>query len=444
MADGAFSERAGTGPTGLVIAAPQSNSGKTLVALGLMRALASRGVPVRPAKSGPDYIDPQFLGRAARHDCLTLDAWAMSPTRLKALARAHAGEGGRLIVEGVMGLYDGAANGNGSTADLAARLGLPVVLVIDCAHLAQSVAPLAQGFMGFRADIDVMGVILNRVASDRHEALLREALAAKDIACFGALRQDARLSVPDRHLGLVQPDEIAEIDPLIDRAAEAVQQSIDLIALLDRAAPLADAENARRLPPLGQHIAIASDRAFGFLYRHWLGDWHHAGAELSFFSPLADEAPHPYADAVFLPGGYPELYGAQLAAATRFRAGLVAARDRGALIYGECGGYMVLGKALADASGRTHEMAGLLPHVSRIDRPKRTLGYRLLRHQGPLPFARALTGHEFHYSSANQLEAPQLFAATDASGKRLGPMGSVLGRVCGSYAHVIDTQEADP
>jgi cobyrinic acid a,c-diamide synthase len=426
---------------GLVIAAPQSHSGKTLVSLGLARALVDRGVAVRPAKSGPDYIDPQFLARAARHECLSLDAWGMGEKRLKALAAAHA-SGGFLLVEGAMGLFDGALGGSGSTADLAARLGLPVVLVIDCAHLAQSVAAVAEGFMRFRDDIGFAGVILNRVGSDRHEAMLRDALAARHIICLGAVRRDASLAVPSRHLGLVQPDEVADIDALIDAAATAIAEDFDLAALFDSAGHLAPATASRRLPPLGQHIAIARDRAFGFLYPHWLSDWRNSGAEISFFSPLADEGPGPTADAVLLPGGYPELHGNQLAAAARFKSGLGAARDRGALIYGECGGYMVLGQSLTDADGNTHEMTGLLPHASHIDHPRRSLGYRLLRHQGPLPFARALSGHEFHYSTTSGPKAPQLFAASDAAGQRIGPMGSVVGKVCGSYAHVIDTYEA--
>ena len=366
----------------------------------------------------------------------------MGEKRLRALAATHAGSDGLLVVEGVMGLFDGAIGGGGSTADLAARLALPIVLIIDAAHMAQSVAALAEGFMRFRDDLGFVGVILNRVASDRHEKMLCDALDERGIACLGALRNDKTLSVPDRHLGLVQPEEIAGIDPLIERAARAVALGVDLDALLATAAPLAGSDNARRLPPLGQRIAIARDAAFGFLYDHWLSDWRMAGAELSFFSPLADQAPAADADAVFLPGGYPELHGATLAAASRFHAGMIAARDRNALIYGECGGYMVLGTALTDAGGKTHKMTGLLPHQSRIDRPNRTLGYRLLRHQGPLPFARALSGHEFHYSTASGPTAPQLFVAADATGKRLGPMGSVNGKVCGSYAHVIDTSEA--
>jgi cobyrinic acid a,c-diamide synthase len=191
------------------------------------------------------------------------------------------------------------------------------------------------------------------------------------------------------------------------------------------------------LPPLGQRIAIARDAAFAFIYPHLLDGWRAAGAELSFFSPLADEAPDTDADAVFLPGGYPELHGAQLAAAATFKAGLRAARDRDALIYGECGGFMVMGDALVDKDGGEHEMARLLPVTTRIDRPKRVLGYRKLVQSGALPWPERLLGHEFHYSSAKQSRLPPLFAAADAHGDGLPPMGAAIGRVVGSYAHVI-------
>ena len=176
--------------------------------------------------------------------------------------------------------------------------------------------------------------------------------------------------------------------------------------------------------------------AFAFLYPHLLDDWHAAGAELSFFSPLANEPAKTNSDAVFLPGGYPELHGAALAAATTTWASLAAARDRGALLYGECGGYMVLGQTLTDKAGETFAMAGLLPVATDISRPKRTLGYRRLSHNGALPWPKNLLGHEFHYSSGNG--ATPLFAATDALGTPLPPMGAVVGRVMGSYAHVID------
>ena len=435
---------------GLVIAAPRSASGKTTVTLGLLAALRRRGVAVAPAKSGPDYIDTAILARTAGRNALNLDAWAMSPARLHQLAADHAADADLLLVEGAMGLFDGAADNCGSTADLAAALGLPVILVLDAERQSQSIAALAHGFATWRSDVTVAGLIVNRAASTRHEAMLRSALAALPVPLLGIVPRRDALVLPERHLGLVLPDEVVRFDEVVSAAAEAMEDYVDLNLLLALSAPVAPASSSLvgesgeatttgpSLPPLAQHIAIARDAAFAFLYPHWLRDWHAAGATLSFFSPLANDAPDPATDAVFLPGGYPELHGNTLATATRFHAGLRAARDRGALIYGECGGFMVLGKSITDKSGNTHVMAGLLPHETRIDRPRRVLGYRRLTHASPLPFPPDLTGHEFHYSSARRTHGPPLFFATDALGEALLPAGLVEGRVMGSYAHVID------
>lgn len=424
---------------GVVIAAPRSGSGKTVVTLGLLAALRRRGVVVAPAKTGPDYIDPAFLGRAALRDAVNLDPWSMSPARLKALAEMQATGADLLLIEGVMGLFDGAADNVGSTGDLAELLELPVVLVVDAERQSQSVAPLVAGFANWRPGVRVAGVILNRVASMKHETMLVEALAATGIPCLGAIPRDAALGLPERHLGLVLPDEVSAFEGFLDLAAEAVGNYVDLARLQALAGPLPEAPPSPvPLAPLGQRIAIARDAAFAFVYPHLLDGWRAMGAELSFFSPLADEAPDAASDAVFLPGGYPELHGATLADAARFKAGLAAARDRGALLYGECGGFMVLGETLVDKAGQGHAMAGLLPVTTRIDRPKRTLGYRRLVQSGDLPWPGHLKGHEFHYSSAKQSRLTPLFAATDARGDALPPMGAVIGRVMGSYAHVVD------
>ncbi len=424
---------------GLVIAAPRSGSGKTVITLGLLAALRRQGVVVAPAKTGPDYIDPTFLGRAALRDAVNLDPWSMAPGRIKQLAAMQATGADLLLVEGVMGLFDGAADGYGSTADLAELLELPVVLVVDADRQSQSVAPLVAGFANWRVGVRVAGVILNRVASTKHERMLTDALVATGIPCLGAIPRNPALVLPERHLGLVLPGEVSAFAGFLDEAATALGDYVDLARFRAIAAPLADSEtDATGLAPLGQRIAIARDDAFAFAYPHLLDGWRAMGAELSFFSPLGDETPAADADAVFLPGGYPELHGATLAAASHFRAGLVAARDRGALIYGECGGFMVLGEALVDKSGTSHAMAGLLPVTTRIDRPKRILGYRRLVQSGDLPWPARLNGHEFHYSSAKQSRLPPLYAATDARGDAMPPMGAVIGRVMGSYAHVID------
>ena len=425
---------------GLIIAAPRSGSGKTLLTLGLAAALRARGLVVAPAKTGPDYIDAAVLARAAGHEVVNLDPWAMSAGRLLGLAALHAEAADLLLIEGVMGLFDGAADGTGSTGDLAATLKLPVVLVVDAERQAQSIAPLVMGFAAWRADVHVEGVIINRVATTRHERLLRGALANAGFEVLGVLPKRDGLALPERYLGLVLPDEVATFDAVVAAAAEAVADFVDLPKLLALATPPTPPVDAAPppLPPLGQRIAIARDDAFAFLYPHWLAGWRAAGAELSFFSPLADEAPDFSADAVFLPGGYPELHGAHARRRRPLQGRPRGRRDRGALLYGECGGFMVLGETLTDKAGAVHEMAGLLPVATRIDRPKRTLGYRRLAHASPLPWPAALTGHEFHYSSARQSRLPLLFTATDAVGEAVPPMGAQIGNVMGSYAHVID------
>ena len=417
---------------GLIIAAPGSGSGKTTITLGLLRALRDAGPPVRGAKSGPDYIDPRFHEAACGAPCRNLDAWAMAPGRIRALA---AGEG-LLVVEGAMGLFDGAPpDGRGATADLARLLELPVVLVVDAAHMAQSVAPLVAGFAGHDPAVEVAGVILNKVGSPRHEAMLRRALAPLGLPVLGAVPRRPGLAHPSRHLGLVQAEERPDLEAFIARAAQIVRRAVDLDALRALARPLPPAPPAPRLPPPAGRIAIASDAAFAFAYPHLLADWRAAGAELAFFSPLADEAPPP-AELVFLPGGYPELHAARLAAAERFRAGMARAAREGA-VYGECGGYMVLGEALTDAEGRCHRMLGLLPLETSFAERRLHLGYRRLE---PLagPFAGPLAGHEFHYATTLRAEGPALFAARDAEGRELGPMGLAIGAVSGSFAHVID------
>lgn len=429
---------------GLVIAAPRSGSGKTLMTLGLLTALRARGIAVAPAKTGPDYIDAKILGRVAGADAVNLDPWAMSPGRLRTLAAAHAGATDLLLIEGVMGLFDGAADGTGATGDLAAALRLPVILVVDAERQSQSVAALVHGFATWRPEVKVAGLIVNRVATTRHEQMLRTALAATGIPVLGVIPRRETLSLPDRHLGLVLPDEVANFDAVVVAAAGAVSDYLDLNQLLSLSTPLAEGQDASpKLPPLGQRIAVARDDAFAFLYPHWLRDWRDAGAAISFFSPLADEAPAEDADAILLPGGYPELHAERLANAQTFMAALRASAARGTLVYGECGGYMVLGETLTDASGATWPMARLLPVSTRIDRPRRTLGYRRLTHKSPLPWPASLTGHEFHYSSAIADSPAPLFAATDALGTVLAPTGAVAGTVMGSYAHVIDVDSHD-
>ncbi|MBU2327101.1 MAG: cobyrinate a,c-diamide synthase [Alphaproteobacteria bacterium] len=427
--------------SGLLIAAPASGSGKTVVTLGLMRAFRRRGVPVAPGKAGPDYIDTAFHAAASGAPCFNFDPWAMRPAFLRSQA-ARCSETGTLIVEAMMGLFDGAADGSGCAGDLAVCLSLPVVLVVDCARTSQSVAALVTGFARFRPDVRVAGVIFNRVGSDRHETMLRAAMAQTEIPVLGSLRTDQNLLLPERHLGLVQAGEHGSLEAFIERAADAMEAGVDLDAVLR----LAGGDVAKSsvpvpagIPPLGQRIAVARDLAFAFSYRHLLEGWRAQGAELSFFSPLADEAPVADADAVYLPGGYPELHAGVLADALHFRTGMTTASARGTRIYGECGGYMVLGEGLIDADGHTHAMLGLLPVVTSYASRKRHLGYRRLRSRAPDLFAGALTAHEFHYSTVvSEGAGDRLFDAEDALGESLGAVGLRRGTVAGSYMHLID------
>ncbi|MEP0234548.1 MAG: cobyrinate a,c-diamide synthase [Parasphingorhabdus sp.] len=425
---------------GVLIAAPQSGAGKTTVTLALLRALRNRGIAVASAKSGPDYIDPKFHEAASGSPCINLDAWAMPVDQIRTLALDQANGAELLVVEGAMGLFDGAANGRGSAADLAAALKIPVVMVIDCAKQAQSVAALVSGFQHFRRDLSIAGLILNRVGSSRHEAMLRRALEPLAVPIFGALARDDRLALPERHLGLVQAGEHDELELFLDGAANLCANQIDLDGLQQATGSIVHCATTGRgkLPPLGQRIAIARDVAFSFAYPHLLDGWKKAGAELSFFSPLVDEGPPNDADAIFLPGGYPELHAGKLAVAAGFKTGLRLAAARGKLVYGECGGYMALGEALIDANGISYEMSGLLPLETSFAQRKRHLGYRAVESKCDIPWSGVLSAHEFHYATViREGAADRLFAAQDAEGTILEDMGLRNGSVMGSFAHVI-------
>jgi cobyrinic acid a,c-diamide synthase len=434
--------------SGLLIAAPHSGSGKTLVTLGLLRALRNRGVRAASAKAGPDYVDPAFHAAATGRGCVNLDPWAMRPDYIRLLAQDASADADMLVVEGMMGLFDGAADGKGSSADLAALLGLRIVLVIDCARQSHSTAALAQGFLSFRPSLKFAGVILNRVGTARHEAMLRQALAPLGVVILGVLKSYPQLELPSRHLGLVQASENANLELFLSAAARVIEDDVDVAALLQHrhhGAKTAENRNIAIIPPPRQRIAIARDQAHAFSYPHLLTGWKNAGAELSFFSPLEDEAPQSGCGMVYLPGGYPELHAAKLSGSEKFRAGMESARAGGAVIYGECGGYMTLGDGLIDSDGVAHRMLGFLPVETSFAKAKRHLGYRRLTGAPGSPFPGSYTAHEFHYSTVTRQGAGNpLFKAGDALGEDLGNCGLIDGNVCGSYMHLIDVMEARP
>lgn len=433
-----------------MIAAPASGSGKTVFTLGLIRHWARSGVRVASAKVGPDYIDPAFHAAASGRPCFNLDLWAMRPATLCAVAALLAEHGDIVVCEGVMGLFDGATANAGSTADLAVLSGWPVVLVVDARAQAASAAAVVRGFATHRPGLGIAAVVFNRVGGERHAAVLREACetALPSIPVLGCLPRVEGLALPERHLGLVQAGEHPDLAAFLNRAADEIAAHVDTerLRVIARAGWSATGATGRGLPPvppLGQRVALASDAAFAFSYPLVVNGWRDAGAEVIPFSPLADEAPAPDCDAVYLPGGYPELHAGLLAGNWRFLEGLRRAAARGAAVFGECGGYMVMGEGLIDARGVRHAMAGLLPLETSFSDRRLHLGYRTatLLADGPLGVAGAcFRGHEFHFARTLR-EGPgsPLFRCTDATGRAIGATGLAAGHTIGSFVHLIDT-----
>ncbi|WP_208629974.1 cobyrinate a,c-diamide synthase [Gluconacetobacter entanii] len=430
---------------GLMIAAPRSGGGKTTLTLAIMAALRARGVRVDGAKTGPDYIDPAFHEAATGRPGLNLDSWTMPPALLDTvMARArHAAD--VVVVEASMGLFDGLDTpdgARGAPSDIAARFDLPVVLVLDVSGQGQSAAATALGFARLDPGVRVAGVILNRVGSPRHRAMATRAIEAIGLPVLGAFMRNPDLRMPERHLGLVQAREHDGLAALLAQLGAQAERDLDLDALLALAAGRyrRPATPAIALPPPGQRIAVANDAAFSFLYAHMVMGWREMGAEIRFFSPLADEAPDGECDACWLPGGYPELHAARLYAATRFHAGLRHfARTR--RVHGECGGFMTLGASLTDRDGRTHAMVGLLDHETSFARRRMNLGYRAarLRHDCALgPAGTHLRGHEFHYATITTpgTDTP-LVDLRDGNGEDRGMAGGMRGNVSGTFFHVL-------
>lgn len=435
---------------GLLIAAPRSGSGKTTITLGLQRALTRRGLKVRGLKCGPDYIDPAFHAAATGAPSANLDSYAMPDALLSQIADEAARNTDIIVAEGSMGLFDGVPGPDGHTgasADIAALLGWPVVLVIDVSGQAQSAGAVALGCMAYDKRIRVAGVILNKVASERHRRLAAAGMEKIGLPVLGALPREASLILPERHLGLVQAGETEDLHQRLDALAEAVAAAVDLDAVIAAAGTTALPASAlptTPLPAAGKRLAIARDAAFSFVYPHVEAGWRAQGTELVPFSPLADEAPPDDCDACWLPGGYPELHAGRLAGAARFLDGL---RDfaRTRPVHGECGGYMVLGKSLIDADGASHAMAGLLSVETSFAKRRMNLGYRnaVLVADGPLGHAGAkLNGHEFHYATViSQGEDPPFAEVTDPHGSAPSPAGSRRGLVSGSFFHAIAVRE---
>ena len=430
----------------LMIAAPSSGAGKTVITAGLLRAFSRRGLRVRAAKSGPDYIDPAFHAAATGADALNLDSWAMRAPLLDAILGELASDADLVLVEGAMGLFDGLPGPDGrrgAAADLAARYRLPVILVVDATGQTQSAAAVVRGFAAHDPAVTVAGAIVNRAATERHRAYVADAIAATGIPVLGALGRGDTFALPSRHLGLVQAGEHGDLSSRLDRIADAVERTVDLDALLSLAGELPGLApgNSPALPPPGSCIALARDDAFSFVYPHVLAGWRAAGAAIVPFSPLANEPPPEDCDCCWLPGGYPELHAGRLASAAAFRDGL-SDFGRTRPVHGECGGYMVLGEGLEDADGARHAMAGLLGHSTSFAKRHLTLGYREARVAAAAPVFPGTTvrGHEFHYATVTDADTDSPLAEiTDGQGRSLGASGGRRGLVSGTFFHAIAT-----
>ena len=430
--------------SGLVLTAAASGSGKTLITLGLLSALRLKGYNIASAKSGPDYIDPGFHDAATGQHGINLDSYAMRPELICQIAAQAKAD--MLIVEGAMGVADG---GTASTAHLAAILNIPLILIMDVRAQAETAALVASGLRYMLQKQDnpahLAGVIINRCRSSRHQAMIEQAMQDADIPVLGALPDRPELSLPSRHLGLVQAAELSasgQLNHIINQTREIITDHVDLPRLAELSAPLSAPPSSpapllEPIAPPAQRIAIAMDEGFAFCYRHVIDSWQRQGAEILPFSPLADEAADANADMIYLPGGYPELYLKTLTNAKIMQESLIKAAAKQVHIYGECGGYMVLGEQIIDENGQSFPMLGLLDLTTSFAKKSLHLGYRKLSLMAPLPLPHLAYGHEFHYTTAVVETGQPLFHAADRNGADCGKIGLVNGSVYGSYAHLI-------
>lgn len=433
----------------LLIAGAASGVGKTTLTTGLLAAFRRRGLAVRPFKVGPDYLDLTYHALAAGATGRNLDSWLVPRDRLRALFAAATADADLAIVEGVMGLYDGAEylDDVGSTAELAKLLAIPTILALDVRAQARSAAATALGFRRLDPAVPLVGVICNRVGSAGHYAGVKAAVeAVTGLLVLGGLPRLNDGAIPERHLGLVRADEGGRGAALVDALADAVESSCDLDALLALAAavpPLPDARDQPPAPLPGPRpvIAYAHDAAFSFYYAENLDLLRRCGGDLCPFSPLADMALPPGTAALYLGGGYPELHAGRLAANRPLHAALRVAIAGGMPCYAECGGLMYLTEGLTDAEDRHHPMVGALPGRAVMGRQRVRLGYATVRALADTPLLRAgetARGHEFHYSAWEGMPAdtPRAYHVAPRQGSPPRPEGYARGNLLASYVHL--------
>ncbi|MBO6291449.1 MAG: cobyrinate a,c-diamide synthase [Selenomonas sp.] len=431
----------------LVIAATQSGGGKTTLVTGLLAAWRAKGVAVQSFKVGPDYIDPGYHQLASGRPGMNLDTWLTPKEKLPATFVREM-EGAELaLIEGVMGLYDGGRQGISSTAEIAKLLDASVVLVIDAKSMGASAAAIAKGFRDYDKEVTLAGVILNRVGSDTHETMLREAMADIDMPVFGVLRRQEGLQMPERHLGLIPVEERSGEDKLAQKAVEAIGKAVgaevDLNALLSlakKASPLEIGLDSQAKPARKAcRIGLAKDEAFSFYYPASLQVLEDMGAELIPFSPLEDE--HlPEVDGLIIGGGFPEMFAEKLSANVSLRQEIKAQALAGMPVYAECGGYMYLMESLRDFAGREYDMAGIFAGKAAMTDKLQTVGYieaRMAEDTVLGPRGTSLHGHEFHFSlEEGETDSFRPYEFTRLRNGHKYQAGRKLGQVLGSYLHL--------
>jgi cobyrinic acid a,c-diamide synthase len=434
-------------PPTVVIAGTHSGAGKTTIATGIIAALTRRGLRVQPFKAGPDYIDPTYHSRAAGRPSRNLDAWMLPANAIRELFSRAAAGCDVAIIEGVMGLYDGRSGDSdeGSTAALARLLGAPVILVVDAAAMARSAAAIVLGFQQFDPAVRIAGVILNNVAGERHAQMAAAPIsAATGLPVLGYLPREPDVTLPERHLGLIPEGEGAAAAGYFDRLASLVESRLDLDFLL-RIGHDIEQKHDDEVSLFPSHpvpgragIAVAMDRAFSFYYQDSLDLLEAWGAELLPFSPLEDTGLPKGSSGVYLGGGFPEVYAAELAANRAMPAALRKAAAAGTPVYGECGGLMYLGESITDFEGRVHQMAGLVPLRSSMQGRRLSLGYRTVRarQSTPLmPAGQTVRGHEFHWSDLDSAP-PSGTAAYDILEQSGRSEGFASRNLLASYVHL--------
>ncbi len=418
-----------------IISSLSSHSGKTSLSIGLARDLTRRGFAVQCCKFGPDYIDGQFLTHASGNPCYNLDILAMPQPRMDGILHQICQNKDILLIEGALGLFDKSLNQPNATADLARQYNIPVIIIADARHSAGTTAQIIYAIQKTHPDLNIQCAIYNRVKTDRHRQLITEQHPHNMAIGFLPPMENP---LESRHLGLVLAGELPKIEEQIEQMADWVAQNLGPRVLEgvmghEFTPPVAPLQPI--LPPPANNIAIARDNCFAFIYNHQILEWVRAGVQLHFFSPLANEAPPAICLFVFLPGGYPELYAEQLSKCPNFFEKLQQMANDGSIIYGECGGYMVLGEELTDKNGLSHKMAGLLPVITDFSTRQLHLQYQYLNMNPKLPVwggYNTILTHEFHYSRLVKNTANPM-----ATNQQNQPIGSHHGLVFGSYHHII-------